>query len=386
MVNSRGLTRKLVGFGALSATALAAHTAYNVRKMRKPSGNDVAEPVSVLIPARNEAHRIGPTIASIIAQDCASITEIIVLDDESTDGTADVVLAAAHGDPRVRVVSGQPLPDGWLGKPWACEQLGRIATGSVLVFTDADVHFEPHAISATVTEMRAANLELLSPYPKQLAETWAERIFQPMVTWSWAAALPIGIAERSSRPSLSAAIGQFIVVDAHAYRSSGGHASVRDCVIEDIMLLRTFKRAGFRGVAANGASLASCRMYATSTEVVDGYTKSLWYAFGSKRSAAVAITGMGIVYIAPPIAMLLAKDKRTKAYGAIGYASGVTSRVLTARAFDERSVFDGLAHPVTMLGVGALTTASWIRKQRGTLTWKGRNVSHVEPASRLELK
>ncbi len=377
MVNSRGIARKVVGFGALAATALTAHTAYNVRATRRPSGNNVHDTVSVLIPARNEAHRIGPTITSLIAQDCAMITEIIVLDDLSSDNTQAAVHEAAHGDPRVRVVRGAPLPDGWLGKPWACEQLGELATGSVLVFTDADVVFAPHAISATVTELRGAELDFLSPYPKQLAHTWIERIFQPMVTWSWTAALPVRIAEHSARPSLSAAIGQFIVVDAKAYRASGAHAAVRTAVIDDIMLLRSFKLAGFKGVAANGAELAECRMYESSREVLNGYTKSLWFAFGSKAGAAGALTGLSIVYLAPPIAMLIAKDRRTKLYGTIGYASAVAGRAIAARAFDERALPDAFMHPITMAGVGALTTASWVRKHRGTLTWKGRNVSDV---------
>lgn len=375
--DSRGVVRTVVGVGALAATALTAHTAYNIRATRRPSGNNVVDTVSVLIPARNEAHRIGPTIESLIAQDSEAIVEIIVLDDQSSDDTERVVLEAANGDPRVRVVRGEPLPDGWYGKPWACEQLGRIARGSVLVFTDADVVFAPHAISATVTEMRAADLQLLSPYPRQLAETWTERILQPMVTWSWTALLPVRIAERSPRPSLSAAIGQFIVVDANAYRASGGHAAVRTAIIDDIRLLRSLKLAGYKGVAANGAELATCRMYESSHDVIDGYTKSLWFAFGTKAGAAGAITALTLIYVAPPIAMMLARDRRTKAYGAIGYASAVAGRALAARAFDERALPDAFLHPITMLGVGALTTASWVRKHRGTLTWKGRNVSTV---------
>ena len=366
--------RRFVAASAICAGALAAHNLVNLRHIRKPRPGVVDDTVSILIPARNEAHRIGPTIASLVNQDCDAIIEIVVLDDQSTDDTAAVVQEAAAGDPRVRVVSGQPLPEGWLGKPWACEQLGRIATGSVLMFTDADVVFEPHAVTATVSTMRDADLALLSPYPRQIAITWAERLVQPMVTWSWATALPVRVAERSLRPSLSAANGQFIVVDREAYRAAGGHASVMNAVIEDILLLRAVKNAGYRGVAANGSELASCRMYSSAEDVINGYTKSLWFAFGTKSGAVGAVSGIAFMYVLPAAAMLLAKDRRTRAYGALGYAAGVTSRYATARSFGERPLPDVLAHPVMMSAVGALTAASWYRKARGRLSWKDRSL------------
>lgn len=334
--------------------------------------------MSVLIPARNEAHRISATIESLVQQPTSDVHEILVLDDASTDGTAEEVRRAAKNDERVRVIEGSPLPSGWLGKPWACEQLGQNAIGSALVFTDADVVFAEGAIAAAVTELRDAGLDLLSPYPKQLAESWLERLLQPMVTWTWAATLPIGLAERSSRASLAAANGQFIAVDARAYRAIGGHAAVATAIFDDIVLLRSMKRAGFRGVAANGSELARCRMYESDAELIDGYSKSLWSAFGSKTGAVFVISAMGIVYLMPAAAMVFARRRSTRAIGTLGYLAGVWSRTMVARAFGERILPDVFAHPFSIAGYVGLIAVSWYRKERGTLTWKGRDVSRID--------
>ena len=166
------LTTALARSGALLATAGAVHAAVNARALRVPPTDPppVAERVSLLLPVRDEAHRVGPCLRSLLGQRRVPDLEILVLDDGSSDGTADVVRAIAGDDPRVRLLAGAPLPDGWLGKPWACAQLAEAATGTVLVWVDADVVLEPLAIAATVALLRESGLDLVSPYPLQLAD------------------------------------------------------------------------------------------------------------------------------------------------------------------------------------------------------------------------
>ncbi|MFM8772709.1 MAG: glycosyltransferase, partial [Actinomycetota bacterium] len=223
----RRISQAVAGTGALTASVLTAHTAINMRMIRRPRDEAVTidERVSVLLPARDEANRITPTLRALLAQEGLPNLEILVLDDGSTDGTGDVVRQVVGTDPRVKVIAGpdDPPPPGWLGKSWACHRLSQEATGDVLVFVDADVDLTPRAIASTIHHMRGAGLDLLSPYPRQVAVTPAERITQPLVVWSWVTALPIRITERSHYPSMAAAIGQFLVVDARAYRISGGH-------------------------------------------------------------------------------------------------------------------------------------------------------------------
>ncbi len=137
-------------------------------------------------------------------------------------------------------------------------------------------------------------------------ESAAERLVQPLLQWSWLTTLPLRLAERSPRASLAAANGQFLVVDAQAYRSSGGHSagSVRGAVLDDMALLRAVKASGGKGGVVDGTRLAVCRMYGDWAELRDGYTKSLWSAFGSKAGAGAVVAGLGMIYVVPPVAAL----------------------------------------------------------------------------------
>lgn len=363
--------------GALGAVAATAHTAANLRLLRTPSHHPpvVAERVSILVPARDEAGRIGACVAALLESEHLRDVEVLVLDDGSTDGTAEVVRRAADGDPRVRVLDGggAPPPDGWLGKTWACHRLSEAASGSVLVFVDADVVVEPHGVAASVDLLRSTGLGLVCPYPRQLADGALPRLVQPLLQWSWATLLPLRAAETSPRESLVAANGQLLVVDAGTYARAGGHAAVRGDVLDDVALLRAVKRAGGRGVVADGTHVASCRMYDTGEELVEGYTKSLWSAFGSPAGAAGVVSLLALLYVVPPVAAVAGPTPALRAWGATGYAAGVAGRVLVARRTGGRQL-DSAAHPVSVAAFGGLVAESWRRKRSGRLTWRGRTL------------
>lgn len=360
-----------VGVGAGLAGLLTAHTVVNLRLLRTPPADPppATERVSVLLPARNEARRIRPCLSALLAQRLVADLEVLVLDDESTDGTANAAAEVLGADPRAGVLAGRPPPPGWLGKPHACAQLAAAASGSVLVFVDADVVLEPHAVAATVALLRSARLDLVSPYPRQLAGTLAERLVQPLLQWSWLTTLPLGLAERSPRRSLAAANGQLLAVDAGAYRRAGGHDAVRAAVLDDLALLRAVKATGGRGTVADGTAIATCRMYDGWADLRDGYSKSLWAAFGSRLGAAAVVGGLVLAYVVPPVAAL-----RGSPVGALGYAAAVAGRVLVARRTSGRPLPDALAHPVSIVTLGWLTARSLVLHRRGRLTWRGRLV------------
>jgi hypothetical protein len=376
-MNSR-TRHAVVRAGALASVALTANSAVNLRVARHPTAQptQIQERVSILIPARNEAHRITPTLRSVLAQEGLADAQIIILDDGSTDGTGDVIRHAIGTDPRVKVLDGDdnPPPQGWLGKPWACHRLSQEATGSVLIFIDADVVLHRHAVASAVQMLRRDRLHLLSPYPRQEGHSIAERITQPLVTWSWLSTLPLLMAERSRIPQLSAAIGQFLVVDAAAYRASGGHTAVAGEIIEDAGVVRAFKRHGYRGSPAIGGDIARCRMYDGAVEVYEGYTKSLWSVFGTTPGALGGMALMGFIYVVPPMLGLTAKQRSTKVWGAIGYGAGVAGRVMISRAAKERTWPDALTQPISAGTFAALTGLSVLRKRRGALQWKGRSL------------
>jgi hypothetical protein len=344
----------------------------NARLLRQPPATGPTDKrVAVLLPLRDEAHRVTPCVRALLAQAGVPGLEIVILDDGSTDGTATVVRALTGADPRVRMVTGAAPPSGWLGKPHACQRLAEHAdpAADVLVFVDADVVLAPDAIARSVALLDETGLDLVSPYPRQVTVTAAERLVQPLLQWSWLTFLPLRLAERSPRPSLAAANGQLLVVRRAAYEKAGGHAAVRDAVIEDVELLRAVKRSGGSGGVANGTDLAECRMYTGWDELRDGYGKSLWAAFGSPAGAAATVGVLGALYVLPAVAALAGSR-----LGLAGYAAGVAGRAVTARATGGRVWPDAFTHPASVTALGWLTARSWWGRRHGTLRWKGRRV------------
>jgi hypothetical protein len=364
----------LVRVGAGLAVLGAVHAAINTRLLRRPAGGPSTVDASVLIPARDEEQNIGACLRAVLAQQGGDRLEIIVLDDESSDRTREIAEGIAEGDSRVRVMGGTPPPPGWLGKPHACSQLAAAARpqSRILVFVDADVRLAPDAVLAATGMLDRHGLDLVSPYPRQVARTAGERLVQPLLQWSWLTFLPLRVAESSRRRSLAAAGGQFLVVRRDSYERVGGH--VADDVLDDLALVRAIKEIGGRGGVADGTDLASCRMYDGWPALRDGYSKSLWTAFGSPAGAFGATGLLALAYVLPAVAGL----RRSRA-GLIGYAAGVTGRVIAARATGARVWPDALAHPASVAALCLLTVRSLIARRRGTLEWRGRLISPDRP-------
>jgi hypothetical protein len=320
--------------------------------------------VSVLIPARNEAAHVIACLAAVLGQRGVPRLEVLVLDDGSTDGTAGLV--AGVDDPRVQLLTGAgDPPEGWLGKPWACQQLADAAHGEALVFLDADVRLASSGLAATVAMLD--HLDLVSPYPRQQAGSVLERLVQPLLQWTWLTFLPLRLAEIWPQPLLAAANGQLIAVRREAYLRAGGHRAVRGDVIEDVALLRAVKRSGGRGTVVDGTAVATCRMYAGGRELADGYTKSLWSAFGSPAGAATVMGTLVVLYVVPPVAAL--RGSRT---GLVGYAAGVAGRIVSARRTGGPVWPEAFLHPLSIVALAGLTARSVRAKRAGTLSWKGR--------------
>jgi hypothetical protein len=368
--------------GSAMAAMLTAHTALNLRVLRRPPGADCPPPgdrISLLLPLRDEADRVEPCLRALLSvlDDLdpvggGSRAELVICDDGSTDGTAELVTELTETDQRVRLLHGKPLPAQWLGKPYACAQLAAAANSAstVLVFVDADVILTPDAVRRAISLMRASGLDLVCPYPRQQVTGVAQRLVQPLLQWSWATTLPLRRAERSSRPSLAAANGQFLLVDRAVYDRAGGHGAVRGEVLEDIALLRAVKAVGGHGGVVDGTDIATCSMYPDAASMVAGYTKSLGTAFGPPPAAAAVSALLGLAYVVPALAMLTGSG-----VGAAGYLAGVTGRILVARRTDGRVWPDCLAHPVSIVAFTALLAKSARARRRGTASWRGRPVT-----------
>ncbi|MGY1623270.1 glycosyltransferase [Geodermatophilus sp. SYSU D00965] len=362
-----------------TAVAGALHAALNAVLLRRPPPfpAPVRRPVTVVLPVRDEEAQVGGCLAAVLAQQGVPDLRVVVVDDGSTDGTAAVVRAV--DDPRVRLVTAPDPPPGWLGKPHACA-VGAAAGGedhdAVLVFLDADVRLFPDAVAGSVAVLEAHDLDLVSPWPRPVTGTGAERLVQPLGPWLWMTTLPVRLAERSPRPSLAAANGQFLVVRRTAYERAGGHGAVRSEVIEDVALARAVKRAGGRAAPVDGSRLAACRMYAGWPALRAGYAKSLWASVGgSPAASAVAAAGLTAVAVLPALAAL-----RGSRAGLVGYAAGVAGRAVSAAVTGSRVWPDALAHPVSVLLFDVLMASSLADRRRGRLTWRGRALPSIPAA------
>ncbi|MFK7805463.1 MAG: glycosyltransferase family 2 protein [Anaerolineae bacterium] len=258
-----------------------ANMAIMVRLRPKNAQADLSR-LSILIPARNEAAVIGRTVRQLLSQTDHHF-ELIVLDDGSKDGTTDAALEAADGDIRLKIVQGEPLPAGWLGKNWACQQLAEHAAASsqMLLFTDADVTWSAEALTALVSEFQRSEAAMLSVWPTQHTHTWAEKLIVPLMKFSILSYLPLIGVHHLPLPAFAAANGQCILFKRHIYEHIGGHATVADQIIEDVALARATKLFGFNLRLVDGGGLIGCRMYSNWREAAAGFGKNILAGHGN---------------------------------------------------------------------------------------------------------
>lgn len=339
----------------------------NAQLIRAPRNvRDLTATVAVLLPVRNEATNIVALVASLKAQVGISDLKFYFLDDNSEDETAQLLLEETVDDARFNLVTGEVLPVGWLGKPWALEQLRARLKAEYLVNIDADVRLQPRAISAAVNLLIDRNLDFISPYPKQLAKSFGERMIQPLLQWSWLSTVPLRIAERSANPAFAVANGQFFVVRENSLASIGGFSAVKDKVLDDIELARALLRNGSHGTVVDGSQIAICQMYNSWPELKAGYGKSLWTAFGSRLGSIFAIAFLFVTGILPLLGILAGFPAALFALEFV-----IVSRIIAARVTGGR-IIDSFLHPLSSALLIYLILYSW--RARGKVQWKGRTV------------
>jgi len=261
--------------------------------------------MSILIPARNEEENIKRCIISLTKQDYENI-EILVLDDNSIDDTARMVLELSQKDPRIKLYSGGPLKKGWLGKSYACWQLSKYAKGDYLIFTDADTLHFPNSISSSVACLLRYNLDALSVFPKEITVTLHERMIVPFGKYMILSFVPLYLIRKSKSVLFCTAIGQFMLFKREVYKKIGGHKSIKSKVIEDIMLSKQVKRCGYKFMIFDGRSSLYCRMYKNFREVVRGHSRTIFAAFDYNiYIITIAIILMSAIFLFPFIMLLV---------------------------------------------------------------------------------
>jgi cellulose synthase/poly-beta-1,6-N-acetylglucosamine synthase-like glycosyltransferase len=321
--------------------------------------------VLVLLPVRNEESNIERILNELENQIGVSNYKVLVINDNSEDHTRELVLNSLSE--KISLFDA-PLPQsGWIGKVSALESgLKSTASADVVISIDADVHFEKDAIAKVVTTLIDSKLDFISPYPHQIAISWAERLTQPLLQWSWMSTLLLRGAEKIPLISTVVCNGQFLVMKGESLRAIGGFQSVSHQVLDDIELGRSFVRSGFRGTVIDGSSIASTRMYSNFAEIRSGYGKSLNKAFGSKIGSFFAALFIFITGIIPVFYTFSGNLLSIAALIAI-----IGSRLATSAASSGR-LRDSFLHPASSLLFIYLLYYSWIN--RGKTQWKGRTI------------
>ena len=339
----------------------------NYFTIRTPAdSSEVSESVTVLLPVRNEESKVGDCVAALKAQIGVPHLHFILINDQSSDKTVEFAQSAIAADPRFSILETAGPRPGWLGKVSALQSGFEKADSDYIVTLDADVQLAPTAISSAINLLKESELDFTSPYPRQVAVTFMEKLTQPLLHWSWMTTVILRLAEKVPHTSTAVANGQFFVTTSSALEKIDGFSSAQKKILDDIEIARSLISAGYRGVVTEGSSLAKTRMYENFSEIKQGYGKSLHAAFGGVLGAAIAITFIFITGILPVIYILMGSP-----LGWLVYASIVFTRLLSDTRAQSDS-FYALLHPLSSAILIYLILHSWAK--RGTIQWKGRTV------------
>lgn len=322
--------------------------------------------ISVLIPARNEENNISNCLQSLTMQDYMNL-EILVLDDNSEDGTFTAAAEFAEKDERIRIIKGEPLPAGFTGKNWACHQLSQSASGEHLLFIDADVTLEKNSITSAIGEFKKYNLDLLSVSPTQKINSSGEWLTVPLLNWVLLSFLPLQFVYSHKSHSLAAANGQFMFFKRSAYESTGGHHSLRSSIAEDLAFARRLKQNGFRVKTYLGGEFVYCRMYKDFRNSFEGFTKNFFPGSGLSRVIFISLISFLTFCFTFPFIMVFI-DK----IFILPLMLIILQRILISARSRQHVLINLLFHPFQMIMffiLGINSVAASMNKRR---RWKGR--------------
>jgi chlorobactene glucosyltransferase len=376
-----GLWLALVAW--LIVRALAQRDALKpVAPVGAPTARGAADParIAVIVPARDEGHNIGPCVDSLLAQRYpADRLRIVVVDDDSSDDTAEIVRAKADGA-HLALVTTPPLPAGWKGKPHACSiGVGAAGEPQWLCFIDADMRADPELLASAVAAAEADGLDLLSLAPRHVLGSFAERLILPCGLYLLAFSQDL---ERVQSPQSREAVatGQFILVRREVYAASGGFGAVRGDICEDVAFATLVKRSGYRVLLKDGSAILSTRMYTGWSTLWPGIAKNLQQMLGgTRRTLVTALVAFGLAWASVLIPLLdiaavwqgAPHARVALAMALAGSASAFGMHLAGARHFRIPLRY-GLIFPVGYT-VGAMIALDSVRWHlTGRVRWKGR--------------
>ena len=365
-----------------------------VARLRRPREVPTQEEggpfVSFIVPARNEAANIERCVGSIV-QSRWDEFEVIVVDDQSDDGTGAIARSLDRGRAKdLRVIDGRPLPEGWVGKPWACWQGAEVARGEWLLFTDADTWHSPEALGRTAAAIAEDGADVLSVTGYQEVASFWERLVQPHVFFLMVQAFPPlhrPVPRRKWRRAV--ATGQYLLFKRKAYDGIGGHEAVKDAVVEDLRLAQLSTRAGYAVAIRDGGTGLKTRMYRSLGAILEGWSKNM--SIGAKQTygpvgGRLLLAGMlashPLLWLAPAVVLVAAAagfvGVPMLACAAIVYACSAVLWAAVSKQVAGGSALFGVIYPLGAAVLWIIVARSALRGSR--ITWKGRDFKASVPS------
>ncbi len=342
----------------------------NLRAFRPPPGATSATTrAAVLIPARDEEENIEATVQAALGSGAA---EVIVLDDGSSDRTAELVRQIAAREPSLRLINGRPLPAGWCGKNFACAQLAAATREPVLIFVDADVRLAPGAAPRLAATLEQSGAQLTSGVPREITITFSEQLLIPLIHFLLLGFLPLKRMRRSRHPAYGVGCGQLFVAAAAAYHATGGHEAIRDRIHDGLALPEKFRAHAFRTDLFDATALATCRMYRRNGEVWRGLAKNTREGLGAPQLILPMTLFLSLGQVVPFVLAFSAGASAVQILAGTAACFALLPRLVAVRRFHQ-PLAGAFLHP---LAIGALLSIQWFGLGRFLLgrpaRWKGR--------------
>jgi len=333
--------------------------------------------VSVLVPMRDEEENVNRCLDALRAQNYKNY-EILVIDDNSSDGTLTMLNRIAREDPRIRVYRGAPLPEDWYGKPYALQQLAQNAKGEILIFTDADTIHGPSSISWAVTNMEVSNSDFISGYVGQNIQSFGEQITVPLMFFLTGFFIPLFMNRCTKYSFFSTALGQFMAVKRNVFEKIGGFSTVRKKTTEDMYLARHIKAQGFKTMFLDLGDQVQCRMYQGYQAAVEGIGKNIFDFFG-KNSLIIFLLILAVtLFLLLPFPLLINSILNGGQQLEVLLAINILYTVSWAALFLDRKIpwYRSFLWPLMYLNLIYMAFFSWFKTISGRgFRWKDRVVS-----------
>lgn len=340
-------------------------------KFRKTKNQiNFQDKISILIPVRNEEAKISNLLESLINQTYKNI-DIHILDDNSEDNTYEIIQQYHEKYENIKVYKGKELPDGWLGKNWACKQLSQKANSDIVLFLDADLILNSRAIELLMIKYKSSNVGLISVFPTQITISIGEKLIVPLMNYILLAMLPLTLVYKSTLKSFIAANGQLMLWRKSTYEKIGGHYAVKDKVVEDIELAKLVKKNNDKVLTLLGGNFVFCRMYEGFRESLSGFSKNFHKGFNLPPFIFLSLFSLiSLINIFPFLQFIYSQDF----FFLVMILLIIFTRINISLLSNQNIIVNLLLHPFQFILLIVLAFLSVIKTKFGLNVWKGRKI------------